>query len=320
MTVMASFKNKITDLFGIQYPIIQAGMIWASGWRLASAVSNAGGLGIIGAGSMYPEVLKQHIQKCKAATDKPFGINLPLLYPDIDKHVQTIIEEGIKIVFTSAGNPATWTQHLKQHDITVVHVVSSSKFALKAQQAGCDAVVAEGFEAGGHNGREETTTLVLIPAVTAAVTIPVIAAGGIATGRQMLAAMVLGAEGVQIGSRFVATPEASSHPQFKQAVIDAKEGDTYLSLKKLTPVRLLKNEFFQTITKAEINGASHEELQQLLGRGRAKKGMFEGDMADGELEIGQVSSLIHTIQPAAAVISEIWTEFKSGLENPLKLR
>lgn len=316
---MLPFKNKITELFNIQYPIIQAGMIWASGWRLASAVSNAGGLGILGAGSMYPEVLKEHIQKCKAATDKPFGVNLPLLYPDIDKHIQTIIEEGVKIVFTSAGNPATWTAHLKQHGITVVHVVSSSKFAIKAQQAGCDAVVAEGFEAGGHNGREETTTMVLIPAVAAAVTIPLIAAGGIATGRQMLAAMILGAQGVQIGSRFIATPEASSHQQFKEAVIAAKEGDTQLSLKGLTPVRLLKNEFFQQVAEAEVKGASAAELQQLLGRGRAKKGMFEGDMQAGELEIGQVSSLINSIQPAAAVVNEIWTAFTSGLENPLKL-
>lgn len=316
---MLPFKNKITELFTIQYPIIQAGMIWASGWRLASAVSNAGGLGILGAGSMYPEVLKEHIQKCKAATNKPFGVNLPLLYPDIDKHIQTIIEEGVKIVFTSAGNPATWTAHLKQHGITVVHVVSSTKFALKAQQAGCDAVVAEGFEAGGHNGREETTTLVLIPAVAAAVTIPVIAAGGIATGRQMLATMVLGAQGVQVGSRFVATPEASSHQQFKEAVIAAGEGDTQLSLKKLTPVRLLKNGFFQQVVQAEIKGASPDELQQLLGRGRAKKGMFEGDMEAGELEIGQVSSLIQAIQPAAEVVNEIWTEFTAGLENPLKL-
>lgn len=316
---MLPFKNKITELFNIQYPIIQAGMIWASGWRLASAVSNAGGLGILGAGSMYPEVLKEHIQKCKAATDKPFGVNLPLLYPDIDKHIRTIIEQGVKIVFTSAGNPATWTTHLKQQGITVVHVVSSSKFALKAQQAGCDAVVAEGFEAGGHNGREETTTMVLIPAVAGAVTIPVIAAGGIATGRQMLAAMVLGAQGVQVGSRFVATPEASSHQQFKEAVIAAKEGDTQLSLKKLTPVRLLKNDFFQQVAEAEIKGATPGELQQLLGRGRAKKGMFEGDMEAGELEIGQVSSLIQSIQPAATVVNEIWTEFIKCLENPLKL-
>lgn len=316
---MLPFKNKITELFHIQYPIIQAGMIWASGWRLASAVSNAGGLGILGAGSMYPEVLREHIQKCKAATDKPFGVNLPLLYPDIDKHIRTIIDEGVKIVFTSAGNPATWTTHLKEHGITVVHVVSSSKFALKAQQAGCDAVVAEGFEAGGHNGREETTSLVLIPAVAAAVTIPVIAAGGIATGRQMLAAMVLGAQGVQVGSRFVATPEASSHQQFKEAIIAAGEGATQLSLKKLTPVRLLKNDFFQQVAQAEINGASPEELQQLLGRGRAKKGMFEGDMEAGELEIGQVSSLIQAIQPAAEVVNEIWAEFTAGLENPLKL-
>lgn len=316
---MLPFQNSITELFRIKYPIIQAGMIWASGWRLASAVSNAGGLGIIGAGSMYPDVLKEHIQKCKAATDKPFGVNLPLLYPDIDRHIQTIIDEKVPIVFTSAGNPATWTQQLKQQGITVVHVVSSSKFALKAQQAGCDAVVAEGFEAGGHNGREETTTMVLIPAVVQAVTIPVIAAGGIATGRQMLAAMVLGAQGVQVGSRFVATPEASSHQSFKEAVVAAKEGDTQLSLKKLTPVRLLKNAFFQEVSQAEIKGASNEELLQLLGRGRAKKGMFEGDMEAGELEIGQVSSLVQSIQPAGAVVNEIWTDFISGLENPLKL-
>lgn len=313
------FKNKITDLFGIQYPIIQAGMIWASGWRLASAVSNAGGLGILGAGSMYPDVLREHIQKCKAATDKPFGVNLPLLYPDIEKHISTIIEEEVKIVFTSAGNPATWTAHLKQQGITVVHVVSSSKFAQKAQLAGCDAVVAEGFEAGGHNGREETTTVVLIPAVAQAVTIPVIAAGGIATGRQMLAAIVLGAQGVQVGSRFVATPEASSHQQFKEAVLTAKEGDTLLSLKQLTPVRLLKNNFFKQVTEAETAGASRDILLNLLGRGRAKKGMFEGDMAEGELEIGQVSALINTIKPAGEVVREIWREFNTVLENPLKL-
>ena len=310
-------KNRITNLFQIQYPIIQAGMIWASGWRLASAVSNAGGLGIIGSGSMYPEVLKEHIRKCKVATDKPFAVNVPLLYPDIDKHIQTIIEEKVPIVFTSAGNPKTWTPLLKQHGITVVHVVSSSKFALKAQEAGCDAVVAEGFEAGGHNGREETTTMVLIPAVCNAVSIPVIAAGGIATGRQMLAAMVLGAEAVQIGSRFVASPEASSHINFKEKIIIANEGDTQLSLKKLTPVRLIKNNFFQQVQEAEQNGASAEALQNLLGRGRAKKGMFEGDMENGELEIGQVSALIKQIMPAGEIVKEIWTEFHNALKQPL---
>jgi len=314
---MGPFNNKITSLFSIQYPIIQAGMIWASGWRLASAVSNAGGLGIIGAGSMYPEVLKEHIQKCKAATDKPFAVNLPLLYPDIDKHIQIIIDEKVPIVFTSAGNPKTWTGKLKEQGIIVVHVVSSSKFALKAQEAGCDAVVAEGFEAGGHNGREETTTMVLIPAVCNAVNIPVIAAGGIATGRQMLAAMVLGAAGVQVGSRFVATPEASSHINFKEAVVKAKEGDTQLSLKKLTPVRLIKNAFFDKVQLAENNCASLEELQQLLGRARAKKGMFEGDLEEGELEIGQVSAIINEIKPAAEVVNEIWSEFLT-LRNDLK--
>jgi len=314
---MGPFNNKITSLFNIQYPIIQAGMIWASGWRLASAVSNAGGLGIIGAGSMYPEVLKEHIQKCKAATDKPFAVNLPLLYPDIDKHIQIIIDEKVPIVFTSAGNPKTWTGKLKEQGIIVVHVVSSSKFALKAQEAGCDAVVAEGFEAGGHNGREETTTLVLIPAVCNAVSIPVIAAGGIATGRQMLAAMALGAAGVQVGSRFVATPEASSHINFKEAVVKAKEGDTQLSLKKLTPVRLIKNAFFDKVQLAENNCASLEELQQLLGRARAKKGMFEGDLEEGELEIGQVSAIINEIKPAAEVVNEIWSEYLSTL-NDLK--
>lgn len=292
-------------------------MIWASGWRLASAVSNAGGLGIIGSGSMYPGVLKEHIQKYKVATNRPFAVNVPLLYPDIDKHIQTIIEEKVPIVFTSAGNPKTWTPLLKQHGITVVHVISSSKFALKAQEAGCDAVVAEGFEAGGHNGREETTTLVLIPAVCSAVSIPVIAAGGIATGRQMLAAMVLGAEAVQIGSRFVASPEASSHINFKEKIISANEGDTQLSLKKLTPVRLIKNDFFQQVQQAELNGASVEALQNLLGRGRAKKGMFEGDIENGELEIGQVSALIKQIIPAADIVKEIWTEFQNALKQPL---
>ncbi|HNA19258.1 MAG: Nitronate monooxygenase [Bacteroidetes bacterium ADurb.BinA245] len=313
------FSNRVTQLFNIEFPIIQAGMIWASGWRLASAVSNAGGLGIIGAGSMYPEVLKEHIQKCKAATSKPFGVNLPLLYPDIEKHVQILIEQGVKIVFTSAGNPQTWTGILKQKGITVVHVVSSTKFALKSEAAGCDAVVAEGFEAGGHNGREETTTMVLIPAVAHAVKIPVIAAGGIATGKQMLAAMVLGAEGVQMGSRFVASEEASSHLNFKRAVINAAEGDTQLSLKQLTPVRLLKNDFFKKVQDAEIKGASKEELMAILGRARAKKGMFEGDLQEGELEIGQVSSLLKEILPAGDIVKNVWKEFMNGLDETKKM-
>ncbi len=305
-------------LFNIEYPIIQAGMIWASGWRLASAVSNAGGLGMLGAGSMYPEVLKEHIRKCKAATDKPFAVNIPLLYPDLDKHIDTIIEEGVKIVFTSAGNPKTWTPLFKQHGITVVHVVSSSKFAKKAEDAGCDAVVAEGFEAGGHNGREETTSFVLIPLVKRAVSIPVIAAGGIATGRQMLAAMVLGADAVQVGTRFVASEEASSHINFKQAVIHAAEGSTQLSLKKLTPVRLMKNRFFEQVQEAEARGAATDELQKLLGRGRAKKGMYEGDLDEGELEIGQVSALLDEILPAGMIVKNIMEEFKEGLRNPIK--
>jgi len=310
-------QRGLTGLFGINYPIIQAGMIWASGWRLASAVSNAGGLGLIGAGSMYPDVLREHIQKCKAATDKPFGVNIPLLYKDIDKHIQIVLDEGVKIVFTSAGNPKTWTPLFKRNGITVVHVVSSSKFALKAQDAGCDAVVAEGFEAGGHNGREETTTMVLIPAVVEAVSIPVIAAGGIATGRQMLAAMVLGADGVQMGSRFVASEEASSHMNFKQAVVDAAEGDTFLSLKKLTPVRLIKNKFFQQVQEAESQGAGPDELNELLGRARAKKGMYEGNLEEGELEIGQVSALIHEILPAGRIVDNVWKEFLISFNNPL---
>ena len=293
-------------------------MIWASGWRLASAVSNAGGLGLLGSGSMYPHILKENIQKCKAATDKPFGVNVPLLYPNIEDHIQTIIDEKIPVVFTSAGNPKTYTARLKQHNIKVVHVVSSSKFALKAQDAGCDAVVAEGFEAGGHNGREETTSFVLIPAVCNAVSIPVIAAGGIATGRQMLAAMVLGASAVQIGSRFVASNEASSHINFKQAVLEAGEGDTVLALKQLTPVRLLKNEFFKKVQEAESNCVPAEELATLLGKGRAKKGMFEGDLFEGELEIGQVSALIHKIQPAAEIVQEIWDEYICLLQYSLK--
>lgn len=311
-------QNRITRLFNTDYPIIQAGMIWASGWRLASAVSNAGGLGLIGSGSMNPDVLRDHIRKCKGATNKSFGVNVPLLYPDIDKHIAVILEEKPPIVFTSAGNPRTWTSQLKQQGIIVVHVVSSSKFAFKAQEAGCDAVVAEGFEAGGHNGREETTTMVLIPAVCSAVNIPVIAAGGIATGRQMLAAMVLGAEGVQIGSRFVASPEASSHLKFKELVIAAQEGATQLSLKQLTPVRLIKNKFFDSVQQAEQQGASAEQLKAMLGRGRAKKGMFEGDLDEGELEIGQVSALIKKIQPAAEIVKEIWNEFETVLQQPLK--
>jgi enoyl-[acyl-carrier protein] reductase II len=311
------FSNRVTELFKIEYPIIQAGMIWASGWKLASAVSNAGGLGMIGAGSMYPDSLREHIQKCKAATDKPFAVNVPLLYPDLDKHIQIIIEEGVKIVFTSAGNPKTWTQHFKQHGITVVHVISSSKFALKAQEAGCDAVVAEGFEAGGHNGREETTTIVLVPAVTNTVTIPVIAAGGIATGRQMFAAMVLGAEGVQVGTRFVASEEASSHAAFKEAIIHSLEGDTQLSLKKLMPVRLLKNKFFAEVQQAEARGADETELKRILGRARAKLGMHEGNLDEGELEIGQVSALVKDILPAKQIVANIWNEFSQALQNPL---
>lgn len=311
-------QNRVTELFNIEYPIVQAGMIWASGWRLASAVSNAGGLGIIGSGSMYPDVLREHIQKCRAATLKSFGVNVPLLYPDIDKHIRVIVEEKVPIVFTSAGNPKTWTGVLNNEGIKVVHVVSSSQFAVKAQEAGCDAVVAEGFEAGGHNGREETTTMVLVPAVCKAVHIPVIAAGGIATGRQMLAAMVLGAAGVQIGSRFVASPEASSHDNFKQQVIHAAEGDTRLTLKQLTPVRLLKNKFFLQVQEAEQRGASADELKNLLGRARAKKGMFEGDMDEGELEIGQASALIKEIKPAAEIVKEIWDEFAGALKQPLK--
>jgi enoyl-[acyl-carrier protein] reductase II len=315
---MTDFSNRITQLFNIEYPIIQAGMIWASGWRLASAVSNAGGLGIIGSGSMYPGVLKEHIQKCKSATSLPFAVNVPLLYPDIDKHIEIIIEEGVKIVFTSAGNPKTWTSVLKQKGITVVHVVSSSKFAKKSEEAGCDAVVAEGFEAGGHNGREETTTMVLIPAVVNAVKVPVIAAGGIANGKQMLAAMVLGAEGVQMGSRFVASEEASSHSNFKKIVINSEEGDTQLTMKQLTPVRLIKNEFFKQVQEAEYRGATIEELNDLLGRARAKKGMYEGNLAEGELEIGQVSSLLNDILPAADIIKNVWKEFMDGLANPVK--
>lgn len=302
-------KNRITELFGIKYPIIQGGMIWTSGWRLAAAVSNAGGLGIIGAGSMYPQVLEEHIQKFKAASNQPFAVNVPMLYPDLDKIMEIIIAHKVPIVFTSAGNPKTWTPLLKSHGITVVHVIASVKFAKKSEEAGVDAVVAEGFEAGGHNGREETTTLCLIPMVRDAITIPLIAAGGIGSGRAMMAAFALGAEGVQIGSRFVASEEASCHDNFKHKVVEAKEGDTMLSLKKLTPVRLIKNKFFQQVAEAEARGANEEELALLLGRARAKKGMFEGDMEEGELEIGQVAAQINEVKPAAEIVQEIWTEF-----------
>jgi len=303
--------NRITRLFNIKYPLIQAGMVWASGWKLASTVSNAGGLGIIGAGSMYPEVLKEHLIKCKKATNKPFAVNVPMLYPNVKEIMQIIIAEKVPIVFTSAGNPKTWTSHLQQHGIIVVHVVSSVKFALKSQEAGVDAVVAEGFEAGGHNGRDETTTFTLIPMVSEKLEIPIIAAGGIATGRGMLAAMILGADAVQIGSRFVASVEASSHIKFKEMVIKAQEGDTKLTLKELAPVRLLKNKFFEDIEALYKKSPSKEELQQLLGRARAKKGMFEGDLVEGELEIGQISGLIKTIKPAAEIVKEIIKEFES---------
>jgi enoyl-[acyl-carrier protein] reductase II len=310
--------NRVTKLLGIDYPIIQAGMVWASGWRLCSAVSNAGALGVIGSGSMYPDILEENIIKCKAATHKPFAVNLPILYADAEKHLEIIFRNNIQIVITSAGNPATYTPVLKEHGIKVIHVVSSKRFALKAEQAGCDAVIAEGFEAGGHNGREETTSMVLIPLVCESVSIPVIAAGGIATGRQMLAAMVLGAEAVQIGSRFVASEEASSHINFKNAVINSGEGETILTLKELTPVRMMKNHFYQEILKARQNHAAVADLKNLLGRGRAKKGMFEGDLEEGELEIGQVSALINDIKPAADIVKEIWQQFKNALNAPIK--
>jgi len=304
--------NRITALFGIEHPIIQAGMIWCSGWRLAAAVSNAGGLGLIGSGSMYPEVLREHIRKCKAATRRPFGVNVPMIYPDIDKHMAIIEEEGVPIVFTSAGNPATWTAQLKDRGIKVAHVVSSVKFALKAEKAGADAVVAEGFEAGGHNGREETTTMVLVPMVADALSIPVIAAGGISDGRSMLAAMVLGAEGVQVGSRFVCSEESSAHDAFKQRVAEAGEGETLLTLKELTPVRLLRNGFFEQLQGAYARGASSEELKALLGRGRAKRGMFEGDLVEGELEIGQVSGRFREVHPAARILEMMLGEFEAA--------
>ncbi|QIE58969.1 nitronate monooxygenase [Rasiella rasia] len=303
-------QQKITDLFGVKYPIIQAGMIWNSGWRLASAVSNAGGLGLLGAGSMYPDVLREHIVKCKKATNKPFGVNVPMLYPNLEEIIQIIIEEGVPIVFTSAGNPKTYTQHLKNHGITVVHVVSSVKFALKAQEAGVDAVVAEGFEAGGHNGREETTTFTLIPMVKEQIKVPLIAAGGIANGKGMLAAMILGADGVQVGSRFVASEESSAHQAFKKMVVAAKEGDTLLTLKELAPVRMLKNKFFNELMELYTTNPTKEQLIELLGRARAKRGMFEGDLEDGELEIGQIAGLIHDIKPAATIVNEMVTEFE----------
>lgn len=308
-------NNRLTALLTINYPIIQAGMIWASGWRLASAVSNAGGLGVIGAGSMYPDVLDHHIRKCKEATNKAFGVNLPLLYVDIDQHVETLLKHKVEIVITSAGNPAKYTPLFKKAGIKVVHVVSSSRFAQKAEAAGCDAVIAEGFEAGGHNGREETTTMVLVPLVSESVSIPVIAAGGIATGRQMLAAMILGADGVQIGSRFVASEEASSHLNFKNAVINSREGDTILTLKEITPVRLLKNPFYDQIEELTKKAVTREELTILLGRGRAKKGMFEGDMSEGELEIGQVSAMIKEIKPAREIVEEIWSQYNAVLAS-----
>ena len=317
---MQPFSNRVTTLLGIDYPIIQAGMIWTSGWRLAAAVSNSGGLGVIGAGSMTPALLREHIQKCKSATSKPFAVNLPLLYSGIQQQIEVLAEEEVSIVITSAGNPAAWTPYLKSKGMKVLHVISSSKFARKAAAAGCDAVIAEGFEAGGHNGREETTTLVLIPAVCKAVQIPVIAAGGIATGRQLFACMALGAEGGQVGTRFVASEEASTHINFKNRVIQAGEGETQLSLKKLTPVRLLHNKFFEAVQEAEERGASEEELSQLLGKGRAKKGMFEGDLEEGELEIGQVSALLDAILPAHQIVEDIWNEFQEAMQEPFITR
>lgn len=310
--------NKITQLFKIKYPIIQGGMIWNSGYKLASAVSNAGGLGLIGAGSMYPEVLREHIQKCKKATSKPFGVNIPMLYPNIEEIMNIVVEEGVKIVFTSAGNPKTWTSFLKEKGITVVHVVSSSVFALKAQEAGVDAIVAEGFEAGGHNGRDETTTLTLIPMVKEKIQIPIIAAGGIATGRGMLAAMILGADGVQVGSRFAASVESSSHANFKQTILDVKEGDTHLTLKELAPVRLIKNKFYQDVQTLYEKCPSKEELVQLLGRARAKKGMFEGDLEEGELEIGQIAGIIHEILPVEKIIQQMMADFEIASKEKAK--
>ena len=305
----------INQLFNIKYPIVQGGMIWCSGWELASAVSNSGGLGLIGSGSMYPEILREQIIKCKKATNKPFGVNIPLLYPNIEEHIQIVIDEGVKIVFTSAGNPKTWTKHLKDNRITVVHVVSNVKFALKCEEAGVDGIVAEGFEAGGHNGREETTTLVLLPLVKKSITIPLIAAGGISSGKAIAAAFALGANGVQIGSRFVCSNESSAHINFKNAIIDSKEGDTQLSLKQLTPVRLLKNSFYNQVTELEKKCATIEELSALLGRGRAKKGMFEGDLTEGELEIGQVSGGMDKIQSVQEIFDELITEYNETLKS-----
>ena len=307
--------NRICKLFNIKYPIIQGGMIWCSGWELASAVSNAGGLGLIGAGSMYPDIFRKHIQKAKKATNKPFGVNIPLLYPDIEKLMNIVVEEGVKIVFTSAGNPKTWTSFLKEKGIKVVHVVSNSKFALKSEEAGVDAVVIEGFEAGGHNGREETTSLVAIPAVRKVTILPIIAAGGIATGKAMLSAMILGADGVQMGTRFIASKESSAHDNFKEEVVKAKEGDTQLSLKQLVPVRLIKNDFFNQVAKAELEGNSKEEIAELLGKGRAKQGMFEGDLIEGELEAGQVSSLINKVDSVEHIIADIVLEYKVAREQ-----
>ena len=307
--------NRICQLFGIQYPVIQGGMVWCSGWRLASAVSNAGGLGLIGAGSMHPEVLREHIRKCLSTTDKPFGVNVPLMYPEIDALMNILVEEGVKIVFTSAGNPKTWTGFLKGHGIKVAHVVSSSKFAVKCEQAGVDAIVAEGFEAGGHNGREETTTLCLIPAVRRATTLPLIAAGGIGTGNAMLATFALGAEGVQIGTRFALTEESSAHENFKQLCLNLNEGDTKLLLKKLSPTRLVKGEFTTAVEEAEARGASAEEMKELLGKGRSKKGIFEGNLQEGELEIGQVASLFREMQTVSEVMKEIMEDFRKGTEK-----
>ncbi|UFH35344.1 NAD(P)H-dependent flavin oxidoreductase [Flavobacterium acetivorans] len=312
--------NKITSLFNIKYPLIQAGMIWVSGYKLASAVSNAGGLGIIGAGSMYPEVLREHIQKCKKATSKPFGVNVPMLYPNIEEIMKIIVEEGVKIVFTSAGNPKTWTSYLKENGIIVVHVVSSSVFALKAQQAGVDAIVAEGFEAGGHNGRDETTTFTLIPMVKEQITIPMIAAGGIASGRGMLAAMTLGADGVQVGSRFVASVESSAHQDFKKRILEVKEGDTQLTLKELAPVRLIKNKFYQDVQHLYEKCPTKEELTTLLGRARAKKGMFEGDLVEGELEIGQIAGLIHEIKSAEEIVQEMMADFETARKEQMEFK
>ena len=311
------FSNRVTQLFGIDVPIIQAGMVWTSGWRLASAVSEAGGLGVLGSGSMYPDRLREEIRSCRAATSRPFAVNVPILYADVEKHMDIILQERVPIVFTSAGDPRRWTPTLKGHGVTVAHVVGSSRFARKAEEAGCDAVVAEGFEAGGHNGREETTTMVLVPLVRQAVRIPVIAAGGIATGRQMLAAMALGAEGVQVGSRFVASVEADCHQAFKKAVTEASEGDTQLVLKRLVPVRLLRNPFYERVREAEEKGAALEELSALLGRGRAKKGMYEGDLSEGELEIGQVSAMLDDIRPASEILRGMWREFEEAMKDPL---